>query len=152
MVQINHQDKWLIICTNISRIGQEGSYCHLERYCHVCRVAESGVNKFKMCANCQCVYYCSKSCQLKGWKQHKTVCDAISQLKVDRKASVCKIGIYITNLPLSEQDQVVQLIGEKCQMACKMNDVVTQVTVTAIYNLSYRANLAVHLKSCKYPF
>ena len=38
-----------------------------------------------------------------------------------------KIGIYITNLPLSEQDQVVQLIGEKCQMACKMNDVVTQV-------------------------
>ena len=127
MVQINHQDKWLIICTNISRIGQEGSYCHLERYCHVCRVAESGVNKFKMCANCQCVYYCSKSCQLKGWKQHKTVCDAISHLKVDRKASVCKIGIYITNLPLSEQDQVVQLIGEKCQMACKMNDVVIQV-------------------------
>ena len=47
MVQINHQDKWLIICTNISRTGQEGSYCHLERYCHVCRVAESGVNKFK---------------------------------------------------------------------------------------------------------
>ena len=64
----NHQDKGLISCTNISCTGQEGSYFHLERYCHVCRVAERGVNKFKMCTNCQCVYYCSKSCQLKRWK------------------------------------------------------------------------------------
>ena len=44
-----YQDKGLINCTNISRTGQEGSYCHLERYCHVCRVAESGVDKFEMC-------------------------------------------------------------------------------------------------------
>ena len=86
------QDKGLINCTNISRIRQEGSCCHLERYCHVCRVAERNVDKLKMCANCQCVYYCSKSCQFKGWEQHKTVCDAISQLKIDRKASVCKTG------------------------------------------------------------
>ena len=45
----SHQDKVLINCRNISRTGQEGSYCHLERYCHVCRVAESGVDKFEMC-------------------------------------------------------------------------------------------------------
>ena len=82
---------------------------------------------FKLCANCHCVYYCGKSCQLKGWKQHKTVCHAINQLKVDRKASVYKTGIYNTTLPPSEQNQVVQLIGEKCRIACKMNDVVTQV-------------------------
>ena len=74
----------------------------------------------------KCVYYCSKSCQLKWWKQRKTVCDAISKLKVDRKASVRKTGIYNRTLPPSEQDQVVQLIGEKCHVACKMNDVVTQ--------------------------
>ena len=49
----------------------------------------------------------------------KTVCDAISQLKVDRKASVCKTGIYNTIFSPSEQDQVVQLILEKCQVACK---------------------------------
>ena len=37
-----------------------------------------------------------------------------------------KTGIYNRTLPPSEQDQVVQLIGEKCHVACKMNDVVTQ--------------------------
>ena len=42
----SHQDKGLINCTNISRTEQEGSYCHLGRYCHVCRVAERGVDKF----------------------------------------------------------------------------------------------------------
>ena len=110
----SNQDKGLKDFTNLSR---------MERYCHLYRVAKRGVDKFKMCANCQCVYCCSKSCQLKGWKLHKTVCDAISQLKVDRKASVCKTGIYNTILPLPEQDQVVLLIGEKCQVACKMNDV-----------------------------
>ena len=69
----------------------------------------------------------AKDSQLKGWKQHKTACDAIIQLKVDKSASACKTGIYNTPLPPSEQDQVLQLIGEKCQVACKMNDVVTQV-------------------------
>ena len=123
----SHQDKGLINCTNINRKGQKGSYYHSERYCHVCRVSERGADKFKICANCQCVYYYSKSYQLKGWKQHKTVCDAISQLKVNRKASVCKTDIYNTTLPPSEHDQVVHLIGEKCQVACKMNDVATQV-------------------------
>ena len=104
----NHQDKGLKNFTNMTRKGQEGCYSHLERYCHVCRVAERGVDKFKMCANFQCVYYCSKSCQLKGWKQHKIVCNAISQLKVHWKASVCKTNIYNTALSPSEQDQVVQ--------------------------------------------
>ena len=80
-----------------------------------------------MCANRQCVHCCNKSCQVKGWKQYKTVCDAISQFKVDRKVSVYKTRIYSTTLPWSEQDQVVQLIGEKCQVACKINDVARQV-------------------------
>ena len=31
----SHQDKEIINCTHISRNGQDGSYCHLERYCHV---------------------------------------------------------------------------------------------------------------------
>lgn len=55
-------------CTNKNGEGQEGSYCYLERYFHGCRVAERDVDKFKKCPNCQCVYYCGKSCQLKGWK------------------------------------------------------------------------------------
>ena len=88
--------------TDKSRKGQEWSYCHLERYCHVRRVAERGVDKFKMCTNCHFVYYCNKSGQLKGWKQHKTVCDAVSQLKVDRKANASKTDIYNGTLSPSE--------------------------------------------------
>ena len=130
----SHQSKWLIRSTNISCKGQEESYCHLERYCHICRVAERGADK--MCANCRCFYYCSKSCQLKMWKQHKTVCDAISQLKVDREASVCKTGIQNATLPPSEQDQVVQLIGEKFDVACKTNDVATQVLLDTVAQAS----------------
>ena len=38
-----------------------------------------------------------------------------------------KIGIYNATLPPSQQDQVVQLNGEKYQVACNMNDLVTQV-------------------------
>ena len=48
-------------------------------------------------------------------------------MKVDRKDSVNKIGIYNATLPPSQQDQVVQLNGEKYQVACNMNDLVTQV-------------------------
>ena len=63
-----YRDKGLTNCTNITRTEQEGSYRHLERYYHVCRVAERGVGKFNMCSNCQCDYYSNKSCQLKEWK------------------------------------------------------------------------------------
>ena len=38
-----------------------------------------------------------------------------------------KRGIYSATLPRSEQDQVVQVIGEKCQVACKINDVARQI-------------------------
>ena len=38
-----------------------------------------------------------------------------------------KREIYSTTLPRSEQDQVVQVIGEKCQVACKINDVARQI-------------------------
>ena len=56
----SYHGKGLINCTNVSLTGQEGSYYHLQKYCHVCGVAERSADKFKMCANCQCMYYCSK--------------------------------------------------------------------------------------------
>ena len=72
-----------------------------------------GGDKFKMCAKSQRVYYSSKSCRLKRWKQHKITCDTITQLKDVKKASVCKSGIYNAALFPWERDQFVQLIGEK---------------------------------------
>ena len=67
----SHHGKGLINCTNVSRKRQEGCYFHLERYCHVCRVTDRGVDKFKMCAKCQCFFYCSKSCHDKGGNRMK---------------------------------------------------------------------------------
>ena len=58
---------------------------------------------------------------------HKIACHTISQLKEVKKASVCKTGIYDAALFPCEQDQGVQLIGEKSRVACKMNDAATEV-------------------------
>ena len=55
-------------CTDKSRKGQVGKSCHLERYCHVCRVAERGVNKFKMCAKLQVCLLLQEKLSIKGWK------------------------------------------------------------------------------------
>ena len=67
----SHHGKGFINCTNVSRKRQEGCYFHLERCCHVCKVADRGVDKFETCANCQCVFYCSKSCHYKGGNRMK---------------------------------------------------------------------------------
>ena len=51
----SHQDNGLINCTYKNRKGQAESYCTSEKYFHMCRVAERGVDKFKMCTNCLCL-------------------------------------------------------------------------------------------------
>ena len=43
----------------------------LRRRCHVCLCKENKHERFSVCAGCQTVYYCSESCQLKGWKRHR---------------------------------------------------------------------------------
>jgi len=45
------------------------------RRCAGCNAEEEGSDKkFKPCAKCRTVLYCSKDCQKKNWKQHKKVC------------------------------------------------------------------------------
>ena len=43
----------------------------LRRRCYVCLCKENKHERFSVCAGCQTVYYCSESCQLKGWKRHR---------------------------------------------------------------------------------
>ena len=76
----------------------------------MCLCKESKHVRFSVSGSCQFVYYCSKSCQLKSWKQHQVLCKAISQLVVERKVKIHKAGVYNTTLVPSESDQVVQLI------------------------------------------
>ena len=88
---------------------------------------ESKHERFSVCVGCRSVYYCSRSCQLKGWLQHQVLCKAISQLVIERKEKIHQAGVYGTTIAPSERDQVVQLIGEKCLFNCKMNGTKTKV-------------------------
>ena len=42
----------------------------LKKTCHLCK-SKTNLS----CGNCRIVYYCSKDCQKKDWKNHKLVCN-----------------------------------------------------------------------------
>lgn len=49
------------------------------RACKVCGKKE-GNTPFKQCSNCKAVRYCCHGCQQKHWREHKSLCQAISSL------------------------------------------------------------------------
>ena len=63
------------------------------------------MRNFCVSGNGQSLYYCSKSCQLKEWKQHQVLCKTISQLITERKEKLHKADVYNTTLALPEKDQ-----------------------------------------------
>lgn len=75
-----------------------------KRRCYVCFRKESKHVWFSVFGCCESMYYCSRTSQLKGWKQHQVVCEPISQLGTARKEKIHKTGIYNTILTLSERD------------------------------------------------
>ena len=42
------------------------------------------------CSNCKSSYYCSKSCQEKGWKSHKEVCSALARVEMAVERAMAK--------------------------------------------------------------
>ena len=55
----SHQDKKKWNRVEKSHREKAESYCHLEKYQHVCRVTESCPEEFKTCVRHQFVCYCS---------------------------------------------------------------------------------------------
>jgi hypothetical protein len=49
----------------------------LKKVCEICSTNGSSMLK---CSGCTCTYWCSRECQKKGWKYHKSAC---KNLKID---------------------------------------------------------------------
>ena len=56
-----------------------------------------------------------RKCQQKHWRQHKTLCQAISSLE-ERKCREERenTGVFVSHLSPQEHAQVVRLVGRKC--------------------------------------
>ena len=82
---------------------------------------------FKQCSGCKAVRYCSKACQADRWKEHKTLCQAISTLadqnyREDRE----RLQTFVSHLSPQEHAQVIRLVGRKCTVKCLLNGVETE--------------------------
>ena len=95
---------------------------------HVCTFCGSkeGTSSFKQCSNCKAVKYCSRKCQQKHWRQHKTLWQAISSLE-ERKSREEreKTGVFASHLSPQEHARVVRLVGRKCTLKCLLNGLET---------------------------
>ena len=103
----NYDDNNIVDARHVNKVSKVKSTCvnnhnnsdkeKLERkHCYVCLCKKRKHERFRVCGGCQSVYYCSRSCQLKGWKQHQVLCKAISQLASKRKEKINKAGVYST--------------------------------------------------------
>lgn len=49
----------------------------IEVNCRHCNLVEPTNSKFKMCAKCKNVAYCSRECQVAHWAEHKKECGIV---------------------------------------------------------------------------
>ena len=57
----------------------------------LCAACES-MHDVKPCAGCMGVYYCSKACQMKHWRKHKTICRQIQRERSTRSEASLREG------------------------------------------------------------
>ena len=84
--------------------------------CGVC------VENIQQCSKCKVTKYCSKDCQREQWDSHKALCAAICELtsRGDRRT------MFQSHLLPSEHRKLVRLVGEKCEVSCKLSGLVTK--------------------------
>ena len=76
----------------------------------------------KRCSQCRQVIYCTKSCQISHWKNHKVLCSAIKQLElkdIDKKSQVQTI--FQSHLTPKEHAKVANLVGRRCNINILLN-------------------------------
>ena len=97
-------------------IGQPAIKEALPKKCYNCKKI-----LFDKYYSCKYVYFCGKECQLRSWIHHKTICTSIATLHDQHKEKTYKSGSYSTNLTPKEKNKVVELIGDKCLIQCRLN-------------------------------
>ena len=88
--------------------------------------SKEGASSLKQSSNCKAVKYCSRKCQQKHWRQHKTLCQAISSLE-ERKCREERenTSVFVSHLSPQQHAQVVRLVGRICIVKCLLNGLET---------------------------
>ena len=93
------------------------SHTQLSQYCKCCKKVEVNFQ----CSQCKSAKYCSRKCQRRDWKHHKTICQAIGTLASDK----CKRTIFKSHVSHQNHAKLIKLIGEKCQIKCEIGGVLS---------------------------
>ncbi|KAJ1568640.1 Zinc finger MYND domain-containing protein 10 [Nowakowskiella sp. JEL0078] len=77
-IEIENRTDWKELAKNIvKRLKEETEDFELFFDYHKC--AKCGKPGAKRCSRCRNEWYCSRGCQVNGWKQHKAVCDLLAK-------------------------------------------------------------------------
>ena len=74
------------------------------------------------CAQCKATNYCSKVCQIEHWRSHKEICVAIKQAESYFDAVYLPKTMYMSHLTHHNHKKLVNLVGEKCLINCKLDE------------------------------
>ena len=75
------------------------------------------------CSKCKTSKYCSKTCQISHWRDHKTICYAIEQAESYFENTYQPKTMFASHLRPEVHQKLVNLVGEKCLISCKVNSV-----------------------------
>ena len=72
--------------------------------------AQCGKLANSRCSRCKSEWYCSKECQIKRWKEHKTVCKTLAELFRENQNDLSKKKIEFNHIKVSG-DQISQEVS-----------------------------------------
>ena len=82
-----------------------------------------------ICTGCKTSKYCSRACQVKDLANHKQIWLEIHELSVKFEKAGPGRGdgedsrVFVSHLTPQGQEKLSKLVGRKCLIKCKMNDV-----------------------------
>ena len=98
-------------------LGDDPDSKKLSQSC--CGCGEVAENVFQ-CSRCKASKYCSRKCQVDHWSHHKVLCSSIRKLTRDQSEEKT---MFPSHLLPSQHRNLVKLVGERCEVHCKINEV-----------------------------